>query len=437
MANDLFDNGYALLIGTGGDLPATVQDARAVYDILVDPARAGYPTGQVTLLTEAEAGKAPVEQAFDRLIAQLAADRKPNATVLVYFSGHGGYDRDDPAHPFYLLTNGYDTGDLAVSSLRGDTFSGLLDRIGQHAKKLIVLLDSCHAGAVTTKDGTPRVEEATVKGAGRQRLRADMEQLVHALDRGSGRVIIASSGSDQLSLVDREAGLSVFTRYLVEALEGKNTPSKHTHVSFADLWEHIGLEVPRRSRALGREQTPILNVQDGTFFYLCKRAGGLPPRPRLYLDYADEDFQPFVEPFITQLDYLRDGGVIEGYWHRGLIPFGNVYQQIDEQLRNCHVLVELRGPGYLNYRNRDREERQDSQYPHIPLDTAIQRKMPRIPVILRNHLFKFDPTVKDYHLKVFPQENGQVKAVANWDSPDNAYYEVLEKIADIVASINA
>ncbi len=437
MANDLFDNGYALLIGAGGDLPATVQDARAVYDILVDAERAGYPSGQVTLLTEAGAGKTAVEQALDRLIDRLAADGRPNATVLLYFSGHGGYDEKDPARPFYLLTNGYDPGDLAGTSLRGDVFSAKLDRIGQHAKKLIVLLDSCHAGAVKTKDGTTQVEEAPVKGAGRQRLHADMEQLVHALDRGSGRVIIASSRSDQLSLVDSEAGISVFTRYLVEALEGKNTPSKKTHVSFADLWEHVGLEVPRRSRALGREQTPILNVQDGTFFYLCKRAGGLPPRPRLFLDYADEDFQPFVEPFITQLNYLRDGGVIEGYWHRGLIPFGNVYQQIDDQLRNCHVFVELRGPDYLNYRNRDREERRDSQYPRTPQETALQRRMPRIPVILRNHLFKFDPTIRDYHLKVFPQENGQVKAVANWDSPDNAYYEVLEKIADIVASINA
>jgi hypothetical protein len=63
-----FNRGYALLIGVGGDLPTTVQDASALHAFLVDPQRCGYPRDQVRLLTEDQARREDILGGLDWLI---------------------------------------------------------------------------------------------------------------------------------------------------------------------------------------------------------------------------------------------------------------------------------------------------------------------------------------------------------------------------------
>jgi len=82
-----FSNGYALLAGIGADLPVTVNDATALYNLLIDPSCAAYSTEQVALLTETSATRQQILAAFDRLIEQIS--QNPEATVIVYYSGHG------------------------------------------------------------------------------------------------------------------------------------------------------------------------------------------------------------------------------------------------------------------------------------------------------------------------------------------------------------
>ena len=57
MTNITLSDGHALIIGVGADLPITVQDAKALNDVLVDPSRTAYPPKQVDLLTEAKANR--------------------------------------------------------------------------------------------------------------------------------------------------------------------------------------------------------------------------------------------------------------------------------------------------------------------------------------------------------------------------------------------
>ena len=46
-----FEQGHALIIGVGADLPNTVDDAIGMANILKDGERCAYPAGQVHLLT--------------------------------------------------------------------------------------------------------------------------------------------------------------------------------------------------------------------------------------------------------------------------------------------------------------------------------------------------------------------------------------------------
>ncbi len=109
-----FDQGYALVIGVGQDLPTTVDDANALADLLRDPTRCTYPTDQVRLLTAAAAHRQAVLDGLDWLAAVAGSE----ATVLVYFSGHG---METPN--YYLPPYGYDLSALDQTMIAASIFN--------------------------------------------------------------------------------------------------------------------------------------------------------------------------------------------------------------------------------------------------------------------------------------------------------------------------
>src|SRR4051794_13380272 len=93
-----FPHGYALLVGVGTtayspwSLPATVKDVQAVRKVLTDPALCGYVDDHkhVRLLHDHAASRAAFLDGLAWLHGQAASD--PEATAVVYYSGHGWLD---------------------------------------------------------------------------------------------------------------------------------------------------------------------------------------------------------------------------------------------------------------------------------------------------------------------------------------------------------
>lgn len=69
-----FDNGHALLVGVGADLPNTIDDAIGLADVLKDSSRCAYPPEQVALLTGPAADRAGI-------LAGWIAWRRPSNTM--------------------------------------------------------------------------------------------------------------------------------------------------------------------------------------------------------------------------------------------------------------------------------------------------------------------------------------------------------------------
>ena len=115
-----FSQGYAVVVGAGADLPVTVDDAAAVAALLRDAGRCAYPPGQVRLLTGMEARRAAVLSALD----WLAGAAGPEATAIVYFSGHG---METPE--YFLLPYGYALTDLPGTAIPGALFTEKLRAI--------------------------------------------------------------------------------------------------------------------------------------------------------------------------------------------------------------------------------------------------------------------------------------------------------------------
>lgn len=227
-----FTRGYAVVVGAGADLPVTVDDATGVAGLLRDPSRCAYPPDQVQLLTGERATAGYILAALDAL----AESTDAKSTALVYFSGHGLETPD-----YYLLPYGYDRADLPGSAIPGALFTEKLRAIP--ARKLLVLLDCCHAGGQAEAKGLPGVKSPLPPS------------MAAELERGSGRVVIASSRKDELSWVGKP--YSVFTTALLEGLAGYGAFERDGYARILDLALYVGRMVPNRT---GDKQHPIVKV---------------------------------------------------------------------------------------------------------------------------------------------------------------------------------
>jgi hypothetical protein len=248
--SDTFAEGHGLFIGVGADLPGTVNDAGALYKLFISPEKAAYPEGQVELLIEKQANRQGILDALDRLIER--ANKDPESTVVVYFSGHGGYTKSgSETSKYFLVPYGYNKARRAKTAVSGVEFSEKIKAI--NTKKLVVILDCCHAGGVTT-----------TKNAGEKFVPSAVPPPLTELKKGSGRVIIASSRDNEFSYVGTP--YSIFTACLLEALQGKAASAKNGFVRILDIISYLGDEVPART---SDSQHPVNEISNFENFVVC------------------------------------------------------------------------------------------------------------------------------------------------------------------------
>lgn len=244
-----FTHGHGVVVGVGADLPVTVDDAQGIADLLRDPARCAYPPDQVHLLTNADANRDNILRALDQLTRD--AQQDPEMTAVVYFSGHG---LETPA--YYLMPHGYDLSDLDNTAIAGATFTERLRAI--QARKLLVLLDCCHAGGQAEAKALPGVKSPlplTVRTE---------------LGESRGRVVIASSRKDEVSFTG--APYSVFTTALLEALAGYGAFERDGYARVLDTVMWVGRKVPERTSDRQHPIVKVSNLKDN--FALAYYAGG-------------------------------------------------------------------------------------------------------------------------------------------------------------------
>ena len=249
---ELFSNGYGLFIGVGADLPVTVKDAQALYNLFVDPARAAYDPQHVRILTEEQATRDAILTTLD----EFAITLPPDATMIVYFSGHGGHFQ---SQEYFLLPNNYDAARREATTISGEVFTQKIEAL--KAKKLVVFLDCCHAGGMfDSKDKL--FEKAPIPPT-----------LLRILDSGKGQGIIASSLQDEKSYYD--SSQSIFTACLLDALSGKALGKQDGFARFLNAIIYLLDEVPKRAIKQGPQHPficRILEMSDN--FPLCRIAGG-------------------------------------------------------------------------------------------------------------------------------------------------------------------
>jgi hypothetical protein len=247
--SELFARGYAVVVGVGADLPVTMRDAQAVADLLCDQAHCALRPEHVQLLIGEQARRVNILDALDSVAEQVA--REPDASAIVYFSGHGLL-----ASETYLLPFGYNLSDLNSTTITATLFTEKLRAI--QSRKLLILLDCCHAGAQADVKAPP-IASVSVPAA-----------VLEELQRGSGRVLIASSRKDELSYTGYP--YSAFTMALLEGLAGYGAFEQDGYARVLDIALYVARMVPNRTQDQQHPIVKVANLADN--FALAYYAGG-------------------------------------------------------------------------------------------------------------------------------------------------------------------
>jgi hypothetical protein len=287
-----FSQGHALVVGAGDDLPGTVDDAKALADILAAPGRCAYPPNQVRLLTGEDATRERILRGLD----SLAESTSPESFAIVYFSGHGYRVKSAMGTAYFLLPHGYDLSDLTGTCISGAEFTEKLRAIS--TQKLLVLLDCCRAGGI----GEPKSPGLTfVKSP----LPPEAETI---LAEGQGRVIVASSREDELSYAGKP--YSAFTVALLESLSGEEVDVKDGYVRVSDLVLHAREIVPRRT---GGKQHPTIKFHQADNFAVAYYAGGAKePQPMIFPLDLETAAVPEPSPRVDLRGARVGGSVVTG-----------------------------------------------------------------------------------------------------------------------------
>lgn len=245
----------ALLVGVSEyqspeipDLSAPARDAWAMAQLLQEAG--GVPLENLCVLTDSEATRAGVEEAFQRALLDRAA---PGDLVWIYFSGHGsqvqdqGGDEPDGWDETLVLTDSRvgDVGDLV-----DDELHAWLTALSAITPEVTLVLDSCHSG--TAHKGAGGAVGQDVRARLLPPAVANSGPVGPAREAPLPRLItVAATREGSLALEPRVGGHGFFTEALLSLLGARNRPR---------TWAELERRLPAAVAGLsdGRQQPVLL-----------------------------------------------------------------------------------------------------------------------------------------------------------------------------------
>jgi len=321
---DIFEHGYAIVVGVDDNnikrlaLPTVAKDVQAVHDVLVHPERCAYKPENVKLIKGTESTNKNILDALYWLQEKVEADA--DATAVIYYSGHGMVDKK--TDQYYLIP--YDIRDLKrvrVDAIKADTLTTEISSI--EAKRLLVILDCCHAAGMDVKDvdldaidvddnvkrtpfplddfpETKNIPDLDIEPGGKA---------VSDLQEGAGRAVLNSSTGAQSSFVRKDGKMSVFTYHLIEALTGHAPhPDDATVVDVAQVMSWVTHEVKKSAQKEQVNQTPVMRTTG--VFPIAQLIGGQGVAKGLN-GVAPDPTEPLPVPGTT-VTFNQEGQTVHG-----------------------------------------------------------------------------------------------------------------------------
>lgn len=258
-----YQNGYALLIGIryghwDDPLNGPLKDVAALKTHFTDPYKAAYKNENIIELPEQEATTSGILTALGNLASKSA--RNPDATVIIYYSGHGA----NLCNQYFLVPYDFDLAAWEAGKLNEKFIiqtAELAQKINNiKAKKCLIILDCCHAENIPVEKKlsaskkflsgfTDALNDGIVDLPSEKSLNTQ-------LNKGNGRVVLTSCEANETSL--DLGSMSLFTKVLLESLNGTDNIEQDGWVRLIDLMRYVPKNVAEgASKIENHQQHPM------------------------------------------------------------------------------------------------------------------------------------------------------------------------------------
>jgi hypothetical protein len=244
-------NRWAVLVGvdaykdrTYRRLRVCTQDLSAISQQL---SVSGFAPASMYVLSN-HTSELPTRENILTTLKAIALATKPEDLLLFYYTGHGDIDE----HESYLVANDGRFINLEHTAVAINQIKKIMQQSSARAKVLI--LDACHGGAAIGTKG-PR------------RMSPDFIQRV--FEQAQGIAILSSCMQNQVSYEWQKQSRSVFTYYLLEALQGLADNDDKGFVTVADIHRHVSNGVIQWATSNKKPQTPTFQAEMAGDIIVC------------------------------------------------------------------------------------------------------------------------------------------------------------------------
>jgi hypothetical protein len=254
------------------ELKLCVRDADAVRKQLL---ACGFEESRISTLTD-QSGEPPTRPNILKALRLIALATGPEDVLLFYYSGHG----DEENGESYLV------GSEGQKLILGDT-AVPLSRVVQimneaPARGKIIVLDACHSGLGTKAKGSEPFSA---------------EFIHNVFQQAKGLTILASCQQGQVSYEWPEKGLSAFTHFFLEALQGRADFENKGFITVQDVYRYVLNGVKTWAFQNRKIQTPTME---------CAVEGDI-----ILADFRDRKTVTKPRSFLSALDLYRMDDMLE------------------------------------------------------------------------------------------------------------------------------
>ncbi len=238
-------NRWAVIVGVNkyedvdhyGELQVCVNDAEAIQHQFLS---SGYESARIRLLTDNTKLELPTRENVLVALKSIAVATEPEDTLVFFYSGHGV---EEDGESYLVAKNGrhMTLSDTAIMISRVKQIMGQ-----SPARAKVIILDACHSGAQIEGKGPKHMTDEFIR---------------RVFEQAEGLAILASCKQGQVSYEWRTNERSVFTYYLLEALEGLADLDNKGFVTVQDANRHVSNGVRLWSSQRNRSQTPTLQME--------------------------------------------------------------------------------------------------------------------------------------------------------------------------------
>lgn len=234
-------------------LQYSVNDVKALFDILIDNNRGAFEKENVRLLVDdPDEQKRPSRSNLMSAIKSLCECASDKDSILFYFSGHG-IEQEGKSYLLPMDSRINVLGDTAIPIM---WIKETLAKSNARAK--ILILDACHAGALLGKAGSGQM----TKGFNDT-----------LFSPAEGMAILSSCKLSEVSYEWDEKTHGVFSYYLTEGLLGQADLDSDGVVTISEINRYVSEKVKSWAFRSGVQQNPTLQYYVSGDLILAKSPG--------------------------------------------------------------------------------------------------------------------------------------------------------------------